>query len=73
MTGWNMPPGVNESDIPGNRPSDIEFENRVEALDADGTALALRYALRNLPAGAGEYRGYLDELLWLVENGLLEV
>jgi hypothetical protein len=22
MTGWNMPPGVNESDIPGNRPED---------------------------------------------------
>ena len=23
MTGWNMPPGVNESDIPGNRPEDM--------------------------------------------------
>jgi len=22
MTGWNMPPGVNVSDIPGNRPED---------------------------------------------------
>ena len=26
MTGWNMPPGVNPSDIPGNRPEDIEWE-----------------------------------------------
>ena len=26
MTGWNMPPGVNVSDIPGNRPEDVEFE-----------------------------------------------
>ena len=23
ITGWNLPPGVNESDIPGNRPQDI--------------------------------------------------
>jgi len=22
MTGWNLPPGVNVSDIPGNRPED---------------------------------------------------
>lgn len=23
MTGWNMPPGANVSDIPGNRPEDL--------------------------------------------------
>lgn len=26
MTGWNMPPGCNVSDIPGNRPEDQEAE-----------------------------------------------
>jgi hypothetical protein len=26
MTGWNLPPGVNESDIPGNRPEDWLME-----------------------------------------------
>lgn len=26
MTGWNMPPGVNPSDIPGNRPEDAYWE-----------------------------------------------
>jgi hypothetical protein len=26
MTGWNMPPGCNERDIPGNRPEDEEEE-----------------------------------------------
>ena len=26
MTGWNMPPGCNVSDIPGNRPEDLRSE-----------------------------------------------
>jgi len=26
MTGFNLPPGCNVSDIPGNRPEDVEFE-----------------------------------------------
>jgi hypothetical protein len=26
MTGFNLPPGVTEGMIPGNRPEDIEFE-----------------------------------------------
>jgi hypothetical protein len=26
MTGWNLPPGVNVSDIPGNRPEDEIWE-----------------------------------------------
>lgn len=33
MTGWNLPPGVNVSDLPGNRPEDIaaeEFWNAFE-------------------------------------------
>ena len=33
MTGWNMPPGVNPSDIPGNRPEDIEEERYWSHLD----------------------------------------
>ena len=27
MTGWNLPPGCNVSDIPGNRPEDEAWEN----------------------------------------------
>ena len=30
MTGWNLPPGVNECDIPGNRPIDILWEKEAE-------------------------------------------
>ena len=30
MTGWNLPPGVNECDIPGNRPIDVLWENEAE-------------------------------------------
>lgn len=26
MTGYNLPPGCNESDLPGNRPEDIAWE-----------------------------------------------
>ncbi len=33
MTGWNMPDGVNESDIPGNRPQDIALTEKLEELD----------------------------------------
>jgi hypothetical protein len=35
MTGWNLPPGVNVSDIPGNRPEDEMEEIFWEALDED--------------------------------------
>src|SRR5262245_66174836 len=42
MTGWNMPPGVNEWDIPGNRPEDVmeerfwsEFEDKLEEKGID--------------------------------------
>jgi hypothetical protein len=27
MTGWNLPPGCNVSDIPGNRPIDEFYDN----------------------------------------------
>lgn len=30
MTGWNLPPGVNISDIPGNRPEDEIWEKEVD-------------------------------------------
>jgi hypothetical protein len=30
MTGWNLPPGCNESDIPGNRPEDIALDRFYE-------------------------------------------
>jgi hypothetical protein len=32
MTGWNLPPGVNVNDIPGNRPEDMIEEAFWEAL-----------------------------------------
>lgn len=30
MTGYNLPPGVNECDLPGNRPIDILWEREAE-------------------------------------------
>ncbi len=30
MTGWNMPPGVNERNIPGNRKIDLLWEREAE-------------------------------------------
>lgn len=32
MTGFNLPPGCNVSDIPGNRPEDLAAEAAYEAL-----------------------------------------
>ena len=29
--GWDLPPGVRECDIPGNRPEDIEYEKLMES------------------------------------------
>ena len=36
MAGFNLPPGVNVSDIPGNRPEDEEWDNVIEAIFASG-------------------------------------
>ncbi len=33
MTGYNMPPGVNESDIPGNRPEDLALDSLTDQID----------------------------------------
>lgn len=33
MTGWNLPPGCNVSDIPGNRPDDEWAEELAEKID----------------------------------------
>lgn len=35
MTGWNLPPGVNVNDIPGNRPEDEAYEVFWEKLDEE--------------------------------------
>ena len=32
MTGFNLPPGCNVSDLPGNSPKDEEFEHFVEEI-----------------------------------------
>jgi hypothetical protein len=34
MTGWNMPPGCNTSDIPGNRPEDQLAEQIADEIAA---------------------------------------
>jgi hypothetical protein len=46
MTGFNMPPGVNPSDIPGNRPEDLEedkfwaaFDKELDAIDIKSISL----------------------------------
>lgn len=33
MFGWDLPPGVRSSDIPGNRPEDLEEESFYDKLD----------------------------------------
>jgi len=33
--GWDLPPGVHLSDIPGNRPEDVEWEKVVERFYKD--------------------------------------
>lgn len=35
MTGWNLPPGVNESDIPGNRPLDEAIDKLCSECDLE--------------------------------------
>lgn len=30
--GWDLPPGVRESDIPGNRPQDVAYQEEFERL-----------------------------------------
>lgn len=35
MTGWNLPPGCNDADIPGNRPGDDHHESCPLHDDAD--------------------------------------
>lgn len=38
MTGWNLPPGVSVSDIPGNRPEDEAWERLMDRLEQSGLA-----------------------------------
>lgn len=35
MTGWNLPPGCEVSDIPGNRPYDEFYDKRREEIFED--------------------------------------
>jgi hypothetical protein len=49
MTGFNLPPGCSVSDIPGNRPEDIEYERR-----RDGRVNALIAELRRGDGGDAE-------------------
>lgn len=57
MTGYNLPPGCCVSDIPGNRPEDIEWERALEkaALYIEAgqyTTEEVRTALGELPEEA---------------------
>lgn len=36
MTGWNLPPGCNSSDIPGNTPEDEAWEKMLDRLAESG-------------------------------------
>lgn len=42
MSRSNLPPGVSESSIPGNRPEDLEWEKFHEEIDDDTSRLGLR-------------------------------
>lgn len=54
MAGDNLPPGVRESDIPGNRPEDMEWERLFEWLGDTGlTPLDIRRAVQDLLDGMG--------------------
>ena len=57
MADWNMPPGVSEADIPGNRPEDIEWDLLFDWLSDSGlTPTQIREAVsdiygKHLPKG----------------------
>lgn len=54
MTGWNLPPGVNVGDIPGNRPEDEAeekaYERMAEEMDGALTTYEVNYGCDNLQA-----------------------
>ena len=51
LFGWDLPPGVNASDIPGNRPEDEEWE-RIEEDFYDGLSMP-DVAIVDTTAGIG--------------------
>ena len=57
MGDWNMPPGISEADIPGNRPEDQEWDGLFDWLADSGlTPTQIREAVsdiygKHLPKG----------------------
>jgi hypothetical protein len=41
MIDWNLPPGVTEDMIPGNRPEDLFFDQVIECLSIDYSELSI--------------------------------
>ena len=57
----DMPPGVSENDIPGNRPEDVKFELAVEELTNYDPEMAVKVLRAVMPmAGDIEKQGYAD-------------
>jgi hypothetical protein len=75
MTGWNLPPGVNESMLPGNRPEDqaseefwMALENQliergVEPADLERLQGAFVLAVLEVARDLGYTAGYNDGLI----------
>lgn len=65
MTGYNLPPGCNESDIPGNRPEDLFMERYIED-HLDDTDMKARFMETDIFAEAyAEWLADRAEEAWL--------
>jgi len=49
MTGWNLPPGVSESDIPGNRPIDEVIDRLCSECDLEDSSSPSPYVSSSSP------------------------
>ena len=63
--GWNLPPGVSPSDIPGNRPEDAEWEAIYNGFwDKEDRKQEEQLALNDAPAI------YIDLIYEAIEYGI---
>lgn len=72
MTGFNMPPGCNVSDIPGNRPEDMaaeafaeEFSEQLPDMDDEKFNIVCAWVFERLGKAyqAGYHDGMSDEAM----------
>jgi len=61
MSGYNLPPGCSESDIPGNRPEDMEWDGFWEWAEANLGALEVGDAYRAVRMGILAINAYNKE------------